>query len=98
MLEYRFLFSLNDLRPILPEMSYSVFKSLIARSVKNVLLKCVCHGICLYPNVNYPSGSVLYCTSVAFTMQEMIHTRRSTDLIDMEAIPSGKDSKRYCGK
>ena len=107
--EERYLFSLNDLRTILPELSYSAFKSLLARSGKNGLLKRVCRGIYLYPNVNYPSGSVLYHTAARLRADYFNYLSLETVLSDagvISQIPlnwiaimsSGRSSIIECGE
>jgi hypothetical protein len=58
-----YLFSLNDLRPVFPDKSYSAFKAVVGRAEKNGLLRRVCRGIYLYPETDYPAGLVLYHTA-----------------------------------
>jgi hypothetical protein len=55
-----YLFSLQDLSGALPGRSSSAWKALLGRAEKNGLLKRVCRGLYLYPNVDYPAGLVLY--------------------------------------
>lgn len=55
-----YLFSLSDLRAILPAISPGAFKVLISRAEKNGLFKRVCRGLYLYPKVKYPSGLMLF--------------------------------------
>ena len=44
----------------MPEQSQGGFKALVCRGVKGGLLKRICHGLYLYPEVEYPSGLVLF--------------------------------------
>jgi predicted transcriptional regulator of viral defense system len=55
-----YLFSLTDLKGAMPEQSRSGFKALVCRGVKDGLLKRICHGLFLYPAVEYASGLVLF--------------------------------------
>ena len=53
----------------MPEQSQGGFKALVCRGVKGGLLKRICHGLYLYPEV-------------ALAMKDMQATKRSADLID----------------
>lgn len=54
------LFTLSDLRAILPAISPGAFKVLISRAEKNGLFKRVCRGLYLYPKVAYQAGLLLF--------------------------------------
>jgi hypothetical protein len=56
----RYLFALTDLRGLFPEHSEGAFKALLSRSVKDGILRRVCHGLYLFPGVDYDSGHLLY--------------------------------------
>jgi hypothetical protein len=55
-----YLFSAADLKGAVPGQSPGAFKALIFRAVKTGLLKRVCRGLFLYPEVNYAGGLVLF--------------------------------------
>ena len=55
-----YLFAQQDLSAALPGLSPSAWKALLGRAVKSGLLRRVCRGLYLYPNVDYPAGLVLY--------------------------------------
>lgn len=55
-----YLFSLQDLSAALPALSTSAWKALLSRANKSGLLRRVCRGLYLYPDVDYPLGLVLY--------------------------------------
>ncbi len=55
-----YLFSLQDLSAVLPGLGVSAWKALLSRANKSGLLRRVCRGLYLYPNVDYPAGLVLY--------------------------------------
>lgn len=55
----RYLFTLADLRGLFPEQSEGALKALLNRSVKDGLLRRVCHGLYLFPGVDYNSGHLL---------------------------------------
>lgn len=55
-----YLFSLDDLRAVLPEHTAGAFKGLICRMEKKGLFRRVCRGLYLYPKVEYAKGLVLF--------------------------------------
>jgi hypothetical protein len=61
--EDRYLFSLRDLKCVVPGQSLPAFKTMLSRCVKSGILERVCQGIYIYPFVKYPSGLVLYHTA-----------------------------------
>ncbi len=58
--EEHYLFSTQDLSGALPDLSNSAWKSLLSRAHKSGLLRRMCRGLYLYPEVQYPKGLVLY--------------------------------------
>lgn len=56
----RCLFTLADLKCVIPEHSQGAFKALLSRSVKIGLLQRICYGLYLYPQVGYDTGLVLF--------------------------------------
>lgn len=55
-----YLFSISDLRAVVPDSSDSAFRNLLSRAVRDGLLARVCRGIYLYAKVDYPRGLVLF--------------------------------------
>jgi len=55
-----YLFTLDDLRGALPELSPGALKTLLSRCRKNGLLQRVCRGLYLYPATDYPRGLMLF--------------------------------------
>ena len=58
--ENNYLFSVTDLRVLLPELSGSAFKSLLHRLCKNEYLYRVVKGLFLYPHPQLNKGDVLF--------------------------------------
>lgn len=59
-LENPALFTLADLRAILPGHDSGAFRTLLSRAEKAGLFKRVCRGLYLYSRAGYPGGLVLY--------------------------------------
>lgn len=56
----RYLFTPDDLRGALPELSPGAFKTLLSRCRGNGLLERICRGLYLYPAVDFPRGLLLF--------------------------------------
>ena len=56
----RYLFTLSDLKCVLPEHSQGAFKALLSRSVKTGLLLRICYGLYLYQPAAQDTGSILF--------------------------------------
>ncbi len=80
------LFSLTDLRGIIPEQRHSTFKALISRAQKGGLLERVCRGIYLYSGVMCPSGLVLYKVAARIRAGEFNYISLETVLSDSGVI------------
>ena len=52
-----YLFSLQDLSAVLPTLSGSAWKTLLSRANKKGVLRRVCRGLYLYPDVDYPGST-----------------------------------------
>ena len=81
-----FLFSLSDLRAIIPGQSLAAFKALIGRAGKNALLKRVCRGLYLYPKVDYPAGLILYHAAARLRANEFNYISLESVLSDAGVI------------
>ena len=103
-----YLFTLSDLKAILPEQGYSAFKALIARSDKNGLLRRICRGLYLYPKVLYPEGLVLYHAAARLRAGELNYISLESGLSDaglssqipmnwVTLMSSGRSSIVDCG-
>ncbi len=84
--EDSYLFSLHDLQAILPELGYNALKAVLARSVKSGLMVRVCHGIYLYPLVDYPKGLVLFHTAAKLRAHHFNYLSLETVLSDAGII------------
>ncbi len=80
------LFSLTDLRGIIPGQNQSAFKSLISRAQKTGILERVCRGIYLYPGVTSPDGHILYRVAARTRAGEFNYISLETVLSDSGAI------------
>ena len=56
----RYLFTLSDLKCVLPEHSQEAFKALLSRSVRTGILQRVCYGLYLFPPAVKDTGSILF--------------------------------------
>ncbi len=81
-----YLFSVQDLSAILPELSVSAWKALLSRANKSGLLKRVCRGLYLYPHVDYPAGLVLYHAASRLRASEFNYISLETVLSDAGII------------
>jgi len=54
------LFTLADLQGALPAHSLEALRAVVSRAVKEGVLKRVCRGVYLYPQVSYIAGLTLY--------------------------------------
>lgn len=84
--EEHYLFSLADLRGVLPEQSQGAFKALLGRSEKNGLLKRICHGIYLYPAAAYAKGHVLFHAAARLRANTFNYLSLETALSDAGVI------------
>lgn len=81
-----YLFSLQDLRAVIPGQKSAAFKALIGRAEKNKLLRRICRGIYLYPKVDYPSGLILYHTAARLRAHEFNYISLESVLSDAGVI------------
>ena len=81
-----YLFSLSDLRAIIPGQSSAALKALIGRAEKNALLRRVCRGLYLYPKVDYPPGLILYHAAAHLRANEFNYISLESALSDAGVI------------
>ena len=55
-----YLFTLADLKSVIPEQSQGAFKALLSRSVRTGLLQRICYGLYLYPQAAQNTGLILF--------------------------------------
>ena len=70
----------------IPELSLGAFKTLISRAEKQGLLKRICHGLYLYPKVNYPKGLTLYHAAARLRADEFNYISLESALSDAGVI------------
>jgi len=104
-----YFFSYQDLSAAIPGQSSKAFKALIGRAVHNGLLKRICRGIFLYPQVDYPADLVLYHVAARLRASEFNYISLESALSDegvISQIPmnwitlmsSGRSHIVDCGK
>ncbi len=81
-----YLFSLQDLSAALPALSTSAWKALLSRANKSGLLQRVCRGLYFYPDVDYPSGLMLYHAASRLRASEFNYLSLETVLSDAGVI------------
>lgn len=103
-----YLFSLQDLRSLFPDMSDGAFKTLLSRSVKLGLLERVCRGIYTYKSSVHSKGLLLFHTAAHLRSGAFNYISLETALSDagiISQIPinyislmsSGVSNKVSCG-
>ncbi|MBW6512156.1 MAG: hypothetical protein K0A93_08620 [Desulfuromonadaceae bacterium] len=81
-----YLFSLVDLKGAMPEQSQGGFKALVCRGVKDGLLKRICRGLYLYPQVEFASGLVLFHAAARLRADAFNYISLETALSDAGVI------------
>ena len=103
------LFTPNDLRSVLPDLSDAAFKTLLSRSVSEGHLARICRGLYLYENANPNQGLILYHAAGKLRPLSLNYLSLETVLSDAGAISqipinritlmsSGRSSIIDCGK
>lgn len=82
----RYLFTLDDLRGALPELSPGALKTLLSRCRKNGLLQRVCRGLYLYPAVDFPRGLLLFHAAARLRASGFNYLSLETALSDAGVI------------
>ena len=82
----RCLFTLSDLRGILPEPRAGAFKTILCRAVKKGVLKRVCRGLYLYPQPDCEQGLMLFHTAARLRAGEFNYISLETALSDASVI------------
>jgi len=82
----RCLFTLSDLRGILPEPRAGAFKTILCRAVKKGVLKRVCRGLYLYPQPDCEQGLMLFHAAARLRAGEFNYISLETALSDAGVI------------
>jgi len=82
----RCLFTLSDLRGILPEPRAGAFKTILCRAVKKGVLKRVCRGLYLYPQPDCEQGLMLFHAAARLRAGEFNYISLETVLSDAGVI------------
>lgn len=81
-----YLFTLADLKCVIPEHSPGAFKALLSRSVKTGLLQRICYGLYLYPLAGYDKGLVLFHAAARLRAHNFNYLSLETVLSDAGVI------------
>lgn len=104
-----YLFSLQDLRALCPDLSDAAFKTLLSRAVKLGYLERVCRGLYVYRATDYSNGLLLFHAAAHLRSNEFNYISFETVLseagiisqIPMHSISimsSGRSNKVSCGR
>jgi predicted transcriptional regulator of viral defense system len=80
------LFTLNDLRGVLPEQTPAAFKALLSRAEHLDLLKRICRGLYLYPEACPNDGLLLYRAAARLRAGEFNYISLESALSDAGVI------------
>jgi hypothetical protein len=80
------LFTLWDLRGLLPDLSTAAFKTLLSRVVGDGDLARVCRGLYLYERVDYPRGQLLFHAAARLRADTFNYISLETVLSDAGVI------------
>jgi len=80
------LFTLSDLRSVLPNLSSGAFKTLLSRAAQKSVLKRVCRGLYSYPARCQPTGLELYHIAARLRAHEFNYISLETALSDAGVI------------
>lgn len=81
-----YLFTLDDLRALLPAQSDAALKTLLSRAVAEGHLARVCRGIYLYERVDYPPGFTLFHAAARLRADTFNYISLETALSDAGVI------------
>ena len=107
--EGRYLFSLQDLRSLFPELSETAFKTLLSRTVYSGYLVRVCRGLYIYEQAYTSNGRLLFHVAAYLRSNDFNYISLETALSDagiISQIPinrisimsSGRSNIISCGK
>ncbi|MFK7702768.1 type IV toxin-antitoxin system AbiEi family antitoxin [Pseudomonas caspiana] len=105
----RYLFTPDDLRAIVPDISLGAYKTLLSRASSDGYLSRVCRGLYLFEPAKPDSGLVLFHAAARIRAQQFNYISLETVLSDVGVISqipiqwitlmsSGRSSTISCGK
>ncbi|QTR50363.1 type IV toxin-antitoxin system AbiEi family antitoxin [Candidatus Thiothrix anitrata] len=80
------LFTLSDLRGVMPEQTPAAFKALLSRAEQTGLLKRICRGLYLYPETCANDGLLLYRAAARLRAGEFNYISLESALSDAGVI------------
>ena len=81
-----YMFTLQDLRALYPDMSLSAFKTLLSRTVKAGYLGRLCRGLYIYKRAMEPNGLVLFHAAALLRANDFNYISLETVLSDTGVI------------
>jgi hypothetical protein len=104
-----YLFGLDDLAPVFPELSRSALKMLLSRAVADDLLEHPCREVYLYPRAPYPRGYTLCHIAAKLRADTFNYISLETALSDagvisqvplqwLTVISGGRSAVIQCGR
>lgn len=104
-----YLFTLNDLRALCPELSDSAFKTLLSRTVRAGYLVRACRGLYIYKRAVPPNGLVLFHIAALLRADAFNYISLETALSDagiisqmpmnwISVMSSGRSNLVSCGE
>lgn len=104
-----YMFSMSDLRALLPRHTAAAFKSILFRVETDGDLLRLCRGLYLYPGVNFPRGLVLYHAAARLrahqfnylSLESVLHDKGIISQAPLQWITimsSGRSSVIHCAK
>lgn len=77
-----YIFTLNDMRPLLPSLSDGAFKALLSRSAEAGVIHRVCRGIYIYPKAIPNDGLLLFHVAQYLRSSDFNYISLETSLSD----------------
>ncbi len=104
-----YLFTLQDLRALFPDLSNFAFKALMSRAAANGFLERICRGIYAYKQASYSKGLLLFRVAAMLRSSQFNYISLETVLSDVGVISqipinvislmsSGRNNRISCGK
>lgn len=84
--ENHYIFTIHDLRQILPELSNGAFRTLLSRAVGQGLLTRLCRGLYSYPKAQPDDGMMLYHAAATLRADTFNYISLETALSDAGVI------------
>lgn len=81
-----YLFATDDLRALIPGLSYDAFRAMLSRAARRGIVERLCRGIYLYPGVARVRGYELYHAAARLRAHEFSYISLESALSDLGII------------